>query len=133
MHLTNVGGAITSDFFSINNDSTFQNTISFGSETDTFRTGTSYQISIEANQALANDSNQNSIKIVMGDASLNNNTYTKTITMSADPATYTFTVDVDDKKLAGAAFSFKILASSLTSAGATNQYRIYEFKVSAVP
>jgi hypothetical protein len=132
MHLTNVGGAITSDFFRINNDSTFQNTISFGSETDTFRTGTSYQISIVANQALANDSNQNSIKIVMGDDILNN-TYTETITMSANPATYTFTVDVDDKKLAGAAFRFEISASSLTSGGATNQYRIYEFKVSAIP
>lgn len=128
MSLTNAGGAIVNDYFRINNVNDGQNTVSFGSETDTFRAGTSYQISIDANKAIESDPAQNSIDIVMGGGA-----YTETITMSATRDTYTFTVDADDESLAGEAFSFQILASSLTSTETANQYHIYEFEVTAIP
>lgn len=126
MSLTNSGGGISSNHFYINNSSSSRNTVSFGSETDTFRAGTIYKIKFDAKQHVANDPDQKSIDIVMGGG-----VYSKTITMSSTKATHTLSVDADAENLEGKEFSFEILASSLTSEG-SNQYHIYDFSIEAM-
>jgi hypothetical protein len=127
MRLTKNGGAIEGDKFRINNSHVNQNTVSFGSETDTFRADTKYTISIEAKKHISQDASQNSIDIVMGGG-----VHTETITISPTRNSYTCTVTVDDTGLKGKGFNFDITASDKTSTGQTNQYHIYAFSIKAV-
>ncbi len=120
-------GVVGSNFVRINNTDTTQQTATFASATDTFRAGTSYQITFDANRSFKEDAAQDSLNIVLGGG-----TYTENIVMSDTRSTYTFTVDADAEGLVGQAVSFDFLADSLTTSG-TNQFRIYDFEMTAIP
>ena len=127
MALSSNGGGFNANYYRINNNTTDRNQATFGSATDTFRTGTSYEITFDANQAIIADAGQTSVDIILGGGS-----YTETVTMSGTRDTYTMTVDADANGLEGQAFDFQFIASDTTSSG-VNQYRIYSFDVAAIP
>lgn len=128
MSLALGGATVEANYVRFNNNATTQQSATFGSATDTFRAGTSYQIIFDANQAVINDSTQDSLNIVLGGG-----IYTETILMSGTRDTYSFTVDADALSLAGSALSFQFIANSVTANAGPNQFRVYDFEVTAVP
>ena len=110
---------------SLNNNTTSQNTLLIGSADDTFRAGTIYRITFDANKNIEQDSAQNDLTISLG-------TYETDITIGSIVGSYTFDVDADAAGIVGQALGVGIEASALASVG-TNQYKIYDLDITAIP
>jgi hypothetical protein len=110
---------------SLNTTPSARNTLLIGSADDTFRAGTIYRITFNANKAINNDLAQNDLTFSLG-------TYTTDITIGSTTDTYTFDVDADAEEIDGLALGVGIKAAAMTT-GATNQYVIYDLHLVAIP
>ena len=109
----------------LNNNTTDQNIMLIGSADDTFRAGTIYRITFDANKHIEQDSAQNDLTISLG-------TYTTDITIGSTLDSYTFDVDADAAGIVGQLLGVGIEASALTTTEA-NQYIIYDLDLVAIP
>jgi hypothetical protein len=127
MELTLAGGAIENHYLRLNNNTTEKNIASFGSDTDTFRSGTKYRVTFNAEKAVNGDATQNSLDIIMGGGG-----YTQIVTLGGAYEAVDFTIDADARGLVGSDFIFGIEASDVTTTG-INQYRISDFNIQVIP
>ena len=129
MELTLAGGDIENDYVRLNNNTSEKNKASFGSDTDTFRSGTKYRVTFNVEKSVNDDATQNSLDIIMGGGG-----YTQRVTLGAAYQAVDFTIDADARSLVGSGFIFSIEASDFTSNPTeVNQYRISDFNVHVIP
>lgn len=110
-------------YLRINNNATTIQSVSLLSKIQRFKKDCIYQITFNASQPVANDPQQNQLRISVG-------TYTTEFTIPNKSKTFAFDVSSNDKGIAGELFKLQFSAAAPTTTGIKpNQYRIESLKI----